>query len=240
MKPFELISFPNSVALAQAAATAWLESIEAANQRQQPQYVALSGGRIAKDFFAAAAELTGKRKTSLTNVHFFWADERCVPPTDAESNFASADQLLFQPLHLASDHIHRLRGEDAPAAAVAQAEAEIRSVVPRDASGQPVLDIIFLGMGEDGHVASLFPGELAEISQSSAIYRAVSAAKPPPLRITMSYAAIASAREVWVLASGHGKEQALKNSLTSAAQTPLACVLKSRRHTRILSDVQGT
>ncbi len=239
MKPFELISFPNSAALAQAAAVAWLESVEACNQKQRPQFVALSGGRIAKDFFAATTEQAGRRKTSLSNVHFLWGDERCVPPTHAESNFAPADQLLFQPLRIAPDHIHRIRGEDAPTSAAQNAEAEIQRVVPCNNAGQPVLDIIFLGMGEDGHVASLFPGGPDETRHPSAIYRAVTATKPPPQRITLSYAAIAAAHQVWVLASGKGKEQALQASLTTADQTPLARVLHSRRQTRILSDMQA-
>src|SRR5262249_31146666 len=156
VKPFELISFPNSTALAQAVAGAWLETIQECRQRGRPQFVALSGGRIARDFFTATVEVARHRKASLASVHFFWADERCVGPTHPESNFAVADQLLFQPLRLPSDHIHRILGEDSPQSAAARAETEIRQSVACNESGQPMLDIIFLGMGEDGHVASLF------------------------------------------------------------------------------------
>ena len=239
MKPFDLFPFPNSAALAHAAASAWLETIELSQQKGQPQFVALSGGRIARDFFTATAEAARARKVSLANVHFFWADERCVRPTDHESNFAAAEQLLFQPLRLQPDHIHRIPGEDTPPTAAARAEIEIRQQVPCNETGQPKLDIIFLGLGEDGHVASLFPGGSEETRIASATYRAVTASKPPPQRITLCYSTIAVARQVWVLVSGQGKEQALRASLAGSDQTPLAHVLGSRRQTAIFSDVKA-
>ena len=114
---------------------------------------------------------------------------------------------------------------------------ELSRVVPRNEAGQPMLDIVFLGMGEDGHVASLFPGEPEEANAAKSVYRAVTASKPPPRRITIGYGAIAVARQVWVLASGAGKEQALRESLAVVAQTPLAKVLKLRSHTKIFTDI---
>jgi len=119
--------------------------------------------------------------------------------------------------------------------AVQQAESEICRVAEMDASGQPVLDLVFLGMGEDGHVASLFPGD-QEAIESQAVYRAVTGPKPPPRRITLGYRTLAAAREVWVLASGEGKKEALKNSLADDGDTPLARVLQSRKNTEIFTD----
>jgi 6-phosphogluconolactonase len=92
-------------------------------------------------------------------------------------------------------------------------------------------------MGEDGHTASLFPGEAASVMEDPAMYRAVTATKPPPRRITLGYGAIAAAREAWVLASGKGKEAALRESLSPAGRTPLARVLRMRSLTRIYTDV---
>ena len=201
--------------------------------------VALSGGRISQHFFAAVVEGARRGKISFASVHFFWADERCVPPDDAESNFRVARELLLAPLKIADDRIHRIRGEASPDFAAAEAEAEICRIAPLTDHGQPVLDLVFLGMGEDGHVASLFPGEPESVMTSPAVYRAVTATKPPPRRITLGYAAIAAARQVWVLASGAGKEVALRDSLDPAGQTPLARVIKARLRTRILTDVQN-
>ena len=92
-------------------------------------------------------------------------------------------------------------------------------------------------MGEDGHVASLFPGEPEEVMRSQAVYRPVIATKPPPHRITMGYSTIAAARQVWVLASGAGKEKALREALGPGGKTPLVRVLKLRSHTKIFTDV---
>jgi 6-phosphogluconolactonase/glucosamine-6-phosphate isomerase/deaminase len=112
--------------------------------------VALSGGRIARQFFAAIAERAKQRKISMAIVHFFWADERCVPPTDPESSYGIADRGLFKPLEIRPDQVHRIRGEDDPKKAAAQATEEIKRIISCNVTSQPVLDFIFLGMGEDG------------------------------------------------------------------------------------------
>jgi len=232
----ELEAFTTDQELARAAASAWLETL-AANRANTAQCVALSGGRIAKTFFASVVELARDRGFSPPNVHFFWADERCVPPNDVESNFRVARELLLIPLKIRDNQIHRIRGEESHAFAVTEAEAEICRIAALTNDSQPMLDLIFLGMGEDGHVASLFPDEAESAIASPTVYRAVAAAKPPPQRITLGYAAIAAARQVWVLASGAGKEAALRESLDASGQTPLARVIKSRAQTRIFTDI---
>jgi 6-phosphogluconolactonase len=220
-----------------------MDEIEAASRAGKAHCVALSGGRIAQKFFAATVERAKTRKIgdggtpSLPiNVHFFWADERCVPPTDPESNFKLANELLFAPLKIPASQIHRIRGEDSPQAAVKAAEAEFRRVAGKNA-GAPMLDLIILGMGEDGHVASLFPDAPPEILNCASPFLAIeNSPKPPPRRISLSHAAIAAAKQVWVLVSGAGKETALRESLRPGGQTPLARVVQSRSRTKIFSD----
>ena len=239
MKNFELISFASADELASRAAGAWLDEIEAANRAGKMHCVALSGGRIAPEFFTATVEQARVRKISFARVHFFWADERCVPPTDPESNFKLASELLFAPLKILANQIHRIRGEDSPQVAAKIAEKELGRIVSADKSGQSVLDLIFLGMGEDGHVASLFPDAAAEILNCTVLYLAIeNSPKPPPRRISLSYAAIAAARQVWVLVSGAGKEAALRESLRPRGQTPLARVMQSCSRTKIFSDIR--
>lgn len=245
---FELLKYSEEQALAAAAAGEWVRGLQAFaknGQGNKRSYsVALSGGRIARNFFIEivklARALPDSGKTLFANVHFFWADERCVPPDDPESNYGVAQQLLLGPLEIVAEHIHRLRGEGDEGAALRLAVEEISRVAPvSQAGGQPVLDMVFLGMGEDGHVASLFPGERAEVMSSPAVYRGVTAVKPPPRRITLGYGALAAAREVWVLVSGKGKEQALRESLSAQGKTPLARVARSRSDTRVITDLTG-
>jgi 6-phosphogluconolactonase len=244
VKKIDLISFATADELARTVAGKWLDEITAANRAAKRHCVALSGGRIAQKFFAAVVEQAKARKIGdgdtpsfPSNVHFFWADERCVPPDDAESNFAIARKFLFAPLKIADAQIHRIRGEDSPEAAAKAASTEICKIAPLNEAGQPVLDLIFLGMGEDGHVASLFPGEPDVLISDRAIYRAVkNSPKPPQNRVTLNYATIAAAREVWVLVSGTGKEAALRESLISKGRTPLARVTQFWTRTKIFSD----
>jgi 6-phosphogluconolactonase len=232
---FELRWLADDQALCAAAAQDWLTLLR---ESSGPQAVAVSGGRIAKTFFAAVAEAAKASGAPLANVHFFWADERCVPPTDAESNFRLAQENLFQPLGIAPEKIHRLKGECSPAVAVAEASQDIRRVVPGDSAGVPVLDMIFLGLGEDGHIASLMPNAPPEVLESREPYAHVSNSPKAPLnRLTMTYPVLAAAKNVWALVAGAGKADALRDSLMPSGKTPLARVLRSRRQTRIYTNL---
>lgn len=234
MSSWELKSCADATTVAEQCAA---DFISWATPTSAPKSVAISGGRIAKDFFSAVARQAMKRGQSLAHIHFFWADERCVPPDHAESNYRSAAEQLFTPLGLPAQNIHRIHGEAEPERAALEAEAELLRFATSNTVGQAVLDLVLLGMGEDGHVASLFPGEHEDVMNSPAVYRAVTASKPPPRRITLGYAAIAAAREVWMLASGAGKEAALRESLSPAGKTPLARVLRERTQSRIITDL---
>ncbi|MGH7978275.1 MAG: 6-phosphogluconolactonase [Limisphaerales bacterium] len=241
----ELQSFQTSDALAGAVAGAWLDEIESANRAGKFQSVALVGGRIMQKFFLSTAEKAAARNVSFAGVRFFWADERCVPPEDAQSNFKLANDLLLKPLRIAPAQIHRVRGELPPPEAVALANAELVSIA-LDKNGQPVLDLIFLSPGEDGHVASLFQNAMSETVTNAKCNTPFifvpNSPKPPPRRISLNYNAIAAGREVWVLASGKGKEDALKKSLNregqaSETQTSLGRIIENRQMTKIFMDV---
>lgn len=234
-----MLSFADETALATGVAAAWLDQVATANESGARRCVALSGGRIARQFFSAVVELARAKSVNLGALDFFWGDERCVPPDDPESNFGVATKLLLEPLGIAPGRIHRIRGELRPDAAAHEAEAALLKCAVQTTAGQPVLDWVFLGMGEDGHVASLFPGEPAAVMAGRAIYRSVVATKPPPQRITLGYATIAAAREVWVLASGAAKEAALRESLVTGGNTPLARVIAMRERTRIFTDLRA-
>jgi 6-phosphogluconolactonase len=228
MPNYKLEKFPDATAVARAAAEEWCMAISGATG---PFTVALSGGRIANEFFKALVE-SGRGNRGLQHARFFWADERCVPPGDPESNYRAARERLFDPLGISDSHVHRIRGEEEPHRGAAVASEELLAVATKK-EAMPVFDWVFLGMGEDGHVASLFPGA----PPCDGIYCHVIGPKPPPRRITVSYRILSLARQVWVLVSGAGKEGALRASMASGGTTPLARVLQSRVGTRIFSDL---
>ena len=236
MKHFELKKFPGPDELARAAAKNWLDMLR---KSSSAHLAAVSGGRIAKNFFCAVTDLARTSNVPLNNVGFFWADERFVPPENPDSNYLLAKENLFDPLHIAPDKIHRLKGELPPDAAVAEANATIQRIAPKNSAGVPELDMIFLGLGEDGHIASLMPNATsATIISASPYVRIDNSPKPPPNRISLTYATIAAAKNVWMLASGAGKEEALRLSLEpDPTTTPFGALLYVRAQTVIYTDI---
>jgi 6-phosphogluconolactonase len=150
-----------------------------------------------------------------------------------------ADERFFQPMRIPASAIHRICGECDPRTAAQAAAVELCCDAEQSSSGTPVLDLIFLGMGEDGHVASLFSGDASAAADLESIYRVVSNSPKPPLqRITLGHGPIAAAQEVWVLASGPGKSASLSKSMSPDGETPLAAVIRRRKLTRIYSDIK--
>ncbi len=234
MSAYQAFSFASPDALAEGAAADWLKLICASSRRQ---IVAFSGGRIAKTFFEAAARMARAQKVSFDQIEFFWADERCVSADSDDSNFKLAKVHLLDPVGVSPNRIHPLAGAGDGVEMSRRRSEELKRIAPLNEAAVPVFDLVFLGMGEDGHVASLFPEESEADRNRPDIYRPVIAVKPPPQRITLGYPVLAAAREVWVLASGAGKAVALAESLEPAGDTPLARVIKSRSLTRIFSDI---
>jgi 6-phosphogluconolactonase len=221
--------------IARAAAVDWAGLLHRRVDRSVPFGVALSGGRIAKTFYEAVVN-AAQDKTLFANVHFFWADERCVPPSDPENNYSIAHDSLLKPLGIAEENIHRIRGEVDCNYAVQEAEAEVCRILPLTDRGQPLFDLVILGMGEDGHVASLFPSESTTLVDDPRVYRKVLASKPPPERITLGYQPIIQAEEVWVLASGRGKADALERLRQGDESLPISRVVSRRNGTLVLHE----
>jgi 6-phosphogluconolactonase len=237
MNRSELIPFPDTETLVQQVAGRWLDAVDAAAASGKPFHVALSGGRVAGRFMAAAHGLGTARGTRWDNVHFHWGDERCVPPEHADSNYKLAQSALLDPAGIDAARRHRLRGELPPEEAAHLAEVELARVTGTASGVVPVLDLVFLGMGEDGHVASLFPGAPEAVVNSTRWVIPVIGPKPPPQRLSLTFQVLAAAKEVWVLASGVGKEEALQESLRIGGSTPLAHLLSLRSRTRIMTDL---
>lgn len=165
--------------------------------------IALSGGETPRAIYQYLAQ-HHQSGIEWRRVHVFFGDERTVAPTHKDSNFAMARDALLTKVGLRPDHIHRIEGEDQSAvAAAARYESDIVSTVA-SVEGRPSFDLVLLGVGMDGHIASLFPGTdiLAERE------RLVSAVYVPKLqtwRISMTYPLLNNARRVFIIAPGENK-----------------------------------
>ncbi len=166
----------------------------------------------AQKFLASVVRQSKSRKISFSSVNFFWADERCLPPTDLKATSRPANDLLLTPLKISEKQIPPLARRRRSDLAAKQAEAEIHNWLAqwREASRSAIL--IFLGnLGEDGHVASLFPGEPESWVSDKAVYRAIQ--QFPQTSAESPHSWISNPRrsaKVWMLASGSGKEQAFR------------------------------
>lgn len=233
MPNFELIQLPSAAELAEQVAQHWVDAVK----ENPTMSVALSGGRVANAFFAKTAEIAQSEGVLFDRVQFFWADERCVPPDHDDSNFKLAKDAMLDALYIPAKNIHRLQGENDDKNGSEIAIEELKKIAPENESGVPVIDIVFLGMGEDAHVASLFPEEDEDARNLPDFFRPVTATKPPPKRITIGYNVIAAAKEVLVLASGTAKADALNASLEEKSDTPFGRVLMSRESTKVFTDI---
>ncbi|PSU23102.1 6-phosphogluconolactonase [Photobacterium phosphoreum] len=132
------------------------ETMQAMSLKDHAVHISLSGGSTPKLLFKALAQAPFADSIQWNNLHFWWGDERCVAPTDAESNFGEANELLFKHVAIPAANIHRIRGEAEPIAECARFAVEMDAAIPHK-NGLPAFDWILLGMGGDGHTASLFP-----------------------------------------------------------------------------------
>jgi len=246
MDKFKLNACSSSDALVESAAQRFRDFLGAQSQADaHPITIALSGGRIAKSLFTAlVSHAAGVSPEILARCHFFWADERCVQPDHPDSNYPVARESLLDRLHLDADQVHRIQGEHPAPEAAKLAEEDLRRVVRCSAtvntmngSSIPLLDLVFLGMGEDGHVASLFPGnpEL-EGNLVDRLFYDVVGPKPPPQRVTMSLRLLANAKQVWVIVPGEGKRETLVNAIAPNSTLPLGRLIQHRPITEIWTD----
>lgn len=146
-----------SSAVAQAAAELFVERARAARAEGHDFRVALSGGSTPRRFHALLASSPLREQVDWSRVQFFWGDERCVPPDHPDSNYRMARETLLDAVPVSPAQIHRMRGEDDPAQAARAYEAEVRQVFGVAQGETPRFDLIYTGMGPDGHTLSLFP-----------------------------------------------------------------------------------
>jgi 6-phosphogluconolactonase len=209
--------------------------LEDALRERGVAHLALSGGSTP----ARAYELLARELDSWQRVEIWFADERCVPPDDDESNYKLARETLFAgATDLPVERIHRVEGELGPLRAARRYSRAVRDrVAPAPRSRVPSLDVIVLGIGPDGHVASLFPGAATLRAGARSVCLGVrNSPKPPPQRVTLSLPVLRAARRCVMLALGVEKAAAVAGMLARPTRHVPASLLLRERLSVIVDD----
>ena len=204
---------PFGVAL--AAARLFADAVENAVARRGVARVAISGGTTPKAMFALLADSSQPFLHSLPweKLQLYWVDERSVPPTDAESNYGMTDEQMLSKVPLPAGNVHRMEGELPPEEAAARYESELRNSMRLEGAETPVFDLVLLGMGDDGHTASLFP-HTAALHEMSRLAVANHVPQKDTWRITLTWPVINAGREVCFLIEGAAKAAILAEVMT--------------------------
>ncbi len=200
-----LFSFTTQNEMSDAICDIFRNYIAELNRFKKPIFLAFSGGTTPEMFFQklAARQKNQATATDWSRIHIFWVDERCVPPDHHESNYGMTNHSLLKALNLPKNQVHRIHGEDDPEKEALRYENEIRMVF-QEQTGIPVFDWIFLGMGEDGHIASIFPGRL-ELLESPDLCAVAHHPRSGQSRITITGPLIRNARRISFLVTGENK-----------------------------------
>ena len=211
--------------------------IACANTKEQGDFcIALSGGSTPNRMF----ELWEKQFSALTpwdKMRFFWVDERCVPPTDMESNYGTAAQLLLDKVNIPADRVHRIAGENIP-----EEEAQsYGSLVCKYVSMEnyiPVFDIVLLGMGNDGHTSSIFPGNESLLT-TPALYSATHNPYTGQARIALTGKPMTMALQTIFLITGKEKSGRVKELFAKKTSTPAGYVAQHARNVSFFLDEEA-
>ncbi len=215
----EVRRLADAAAVASAAADLIRATITAAKEERGRASVVLTGGGVGTRSVQEWAAGLGDPAEDLADVHLWWGDERFVPGSDPERN----DAALLDALPGAGEipSVHRMAALDDAADADAGAAAYAAELDAFAAAGEPLFDLLLLGVGPDGHVASLFPHHPGLADRSSSVVVVRDSPKPPPTRLSMSIDTLNRARQVWFLVAGADKAEAVASAFGGAGYSDL-------------------
>lgn len=196
---------------AQNAVEKIAQELKAYSEQNRPVHISLSGGSTPKLLFKTLAQAPFNTEIQWQNLHFWWGDDRMVKPEDPESNYGEVQKLLFDHIQIPTENIHRIRGEENVEQELARFSQELIACVPN-----LEFDWIILGMGNDGHTASLFPHQTDFGDQNVAVI-----AKHPEtgqIRISKTASLIEKAKRITYLVTGVAKAEILKEIQTTSAE----------------------
>lgn len=208
--------FADADTLSTAAADALITQIERSVAADRDFSLALAGGRTPRRLYELLATSSRSARLPWSRVQIFFGDERTVAPDHADSNYGMARAALFDHVPIPPQNIHRIEAEDPdPAAAARRYEAALRQYF--GTADPPCFDLILLGLGTDGHIASLFP-DTAILTETDHLAAAVWVPKLDTWRISLTYPVINHARQVWLLVAGADKAAVVADVLGPAAR----------------------
>jgi 6-phosphogluconolactonase len=204
-------------AIAAAAAELFASSAVAAAAARGRARIAISGGSTPKAMFALLADPAQPflQQVPWDKLDLYWVDERCVPPTDAESNYRMTNEAMLSKVPLAAERVHRMEGELDPEVAASLYESTLRNTFKLEGAETPTFDLILLGMGDDGHTASLFP-HTEGLNEMSRLVIANHVPQKDVWRVTLTWPVINQGRQVAFLIEGSAKTEVLHDVLLGA------------------------
>ncbi len=217
MSPPEVVVYRDAAELATATGERLLTTLIQAQADGRTARIVLTGGGSGIGLLAAIASLPARDDVDWARVEFFWGDERFVPADDPERNDLQAREALLDSVPVDPALVHPMAasdgefGSDVDAAAAAYAEV---------IGDQPSFDVVMLGIGPEGHVASIFPDSPA-VHDDRTVVAVRNCPKPPPTRISLTLPTIRTASQVWIVTAGEGKAQAVATALAGAGEVSL-------------------
>jgi 6-phosphogluconolactonase len=228
-----LTTLANAEAVSERAAAEIVRRLQSAREERDVAHLALSGGTTPGRTY----ELLAGEMSDWEGVEVWFADERCVGPDDEQSNYKLACQTLLDPAGIPTERVHRMEGELGPEQGAARYAQALQAHVSSRDHDLPVLDAVVLGIGPDGHVASLFPGApTLDAGERELCLPVHDSPKPPPERITLSLPVLRVARRCLLLATNAEKSDAIAAMLGEPSRHVPASLLARERLSVIVDD----
>jgi 6-phosphogluconolactonase len=233
----EIVVEPTPSQLADDVAARIVATLVSALSVRPLAFLGVTGGGILEQTMATLRTLPARDSVDWRRVSVWWGDERFVPADSSDRNDRAAFAALFDALALDPANVHRMPasgaefGDDVEAAAAAYA-ADLAAAVPQDQQPDdvPHFDAMLLGIGPDGHCASLFPEHPGLYEEAASVIAVRNSPKPPPTRISFTFRALDAANEVWFIASGESKAQAVALALGGAGRVQVPSAGPHGRH----------
>ncbi|KRE41363.1 6-phosphogluconolactonase [Knoellia sp. Soil729] len=237
VRDVDVIVHPGKQQLSDAIAARLLTAIADAQSQQDVVHISLTGGSLGSDLWASMAALPARSAVDWSRVELWWGDERYLPAGDQDRNDVQNDGAGLASLPLDQTRVHRVPGPDESQSAESSATAYGEAVRAADAGA---FDVMILGVGPDGHIASLFPGHPAQLSTGAIAVAVHDSPKPPPDRVSLTFEALRRSREVWFIVAGSDKAKAVANGVAGAGpQVSSAAQVKGEERTLWLVDAEA-